>query len=71
MTNDLKARPMHNYEVKLNWKGEVHTVYTHAYTPNQARRNAIQKLSVKLRMAVAFVAKAVNEVTVKPQQEKT
>lgn len=69
----MKPRPMHNYEVKLNWKGEVHTVYTHAHTPNQARRNGIQKLSVKLRMNVVFVAKAVNEVTVRevqPQQEK-
>lgn len=59
-----QTKVLYPYKVLFNWHKELHTVYTHATTPKQAQRNAVQKLANKLGMSVGFVSKAVSEVNV-------
>jgi uncharacterized OB-fold protein len=43
------------YEVKLNWKGEVHTFWLHAVSKANAKNIAMVKLAQKLNVTLFYV----------------
>jgi hypothetical protein len=44
------------YKVNINWKGEVHSFYRHATSPQQALRHAIRELARKVGYSTKFVS---------------
>ena len=46
---------MDNYEVRINYYGEIHTIYTKATNEISAKNNAIYKLAQALKRDVSFV----------------
>jgi hypothetical protein len=44
------------YKGIINWRGELHTLYTHATTEKEAQRNLCEQLANKLGLKVPSVS---------------
>jgi len=44
------------YKGMMNWKGEIHELWTHAHSYAEAERSLITKLSEKLEMSRWYVS---------------
>lgn len=63
----------YNYKGTFNWFGELHTLYSHAYSRKQAKRHFIKRLATKLvvsKGAVAIHLLKPNSFTIEEEKEE-